>query len=81
MYLAEMISAQCPMPGDSLKSKSSDIDDGAGKVVDAVQTNDKTCHFLFIGQIDKAEANELVLNQLPQIEITIKALPYSFQEE
>lgn len=77
MYLAEINSKNCPKPGDELCSRGSDKTDGSGKVVDAVLTDPEHCVLLFIAQIAKAEAEELVLFDQPETEIKLKTLPYS----
>ena len=76
MYLAQIDSAICPQPGDELKAKSSEANDGSGKVVDAVRLNGTSCLLLFIAQIDKAESNELVLCDQPEVKLVLQALPY-----
>ncbi len=76
MFLAQIDSDQCPMPGDELKSRNSESKDGAGKVVDAIAINDSSCLMLFIAQIDKAEAGDLVLLNQPESAINLQSLPY-----
>ncbi len=76
MYLAQIDSSTCPQPGDELKAKSSEANDGSGKVVDAARLNDSSCLLLFIAQIDKAESNELVLSKQPEVKLDLQSLPY-----
>ncbi len=76
MYLAQLDSAQCPLPGDELKSRDAESKDGAGKVVDAICVNDNSCLMLFIAQIEKAEADDLVLLDQPDSAIKLQSLPY-----
>jgi tRNA-modifying protein YgfZ len=76
MYLARIASDHCPMPGDELKSRDAEGKDGAGKVVDAICENDNSCLMLFIAQIEKAEADNLVLLDQPDSAIKLQTLPY-----
>ena len=80
MFLAEVKSAQCPLPGDELRTVESDKPDSSGKVVDAVQIDAEKCLLLFIAQIDKAEQNKLVLVDQPDKKINLKTLPYSISD-
>lgn len=80
MYLAEVNTSNCPQPGDELSSRGADKTDGSGRVVDAVAVSVKRCLILFIAQINKTEANELVLFKQPDSTITLKPLPYSFPQ-
>jgi hypothetical protein len=77
MYLAELETTQCPNPGDELRSRDAEKADGSGKVVDAVIREDGHCSLLFIAQIAKADANELVLCDQPEARMILKPLPYS----
>jgi tRNA-modifying protein YgfZ len=76
MYLAQVSTSICPVAGDELKTRDAETSDGAGKVVDAVKLDDQSCLMLFIAQIEKAEAKALVLVEQPDVEISIKPLPY-----
>ncbi len=77
MYLAQIDSDQCPMPGDELKSRDAESKDGAGKVVDAISLNDNSCLMLFIAQIEKAETGDLALLDQPDLAIKLQPLPYN----
>ncbi len=79
MYLAELSSPDCPVPGDELRTADSPDRDGSGKIVDAVQIKKNKCLMLFVAQIEKAENDQLVLHDRPEGQINIKPLPYSFQ--
>jgi len=76
MYLAEMACSDCPQPGDELTRLGADKADGSGRVVDAVAISPGRCMLLFIAQIDKAEAGELLLLKQPSSELTLLPLPY-----
>jgi folate-binding protein YgfZ len=81
MYRAQILSSQCPQAGDELCSRGADAPDSSGKVVDAVTLDDDHCALLFIAQIAKADAGELVLCDQPQVELEILPLPYSIDPE
>lgn len=80
MYLAQLESEHCPRPGDELASQGSEKSDGSGKVVDAVQTEAGKCLMLFVAQIAKTKANELVLIDQPQSNFCLESLPYTVPE-
>jgi hypothetical protein len=77
MYLAELQSTECPLPGDEITSQGSVKNDGSGKVVDAVQIETTKCLMLFVAQIAKAQAGELLLATHPESKLTLKSLPYA----
>jgi folate-binding protein YgfZ len=77
MFLAQIESDQCPVPGDELKSRDAEKKDGAGKVVDAIAVNQNSCVMLFVAQIEKAEAGDLVLLSQPESVINLQPLPYA----
>ena len=81
MFLAEIRTDECPLAGDDLVVSGSDSADGSGKVVDAVFAQNGKCYCLFIAQIKKAEANQLILLQQPDSEIRLLDLPYSILDE
>ena len=81
MYRAQLQSSQCPQPGDELCTRGAAAPDSSGKVVDAVMREDGYCSLLFIAQIAKAEAGELVLCEQPEHELALLPLPYSFDAE
>jgi hypothetical protein len=80
MYVAEVGSSLCPIPGDELKSRNAVRPDGSGKVVDAVKLDDAHCLMLFSAKIDKTESNELVLVNQSDSSIILGKLPYSLPE-
>lgn len=80
MFLVEVNTSDCPKPGDELSSRGADKSDGSGRVVDAVAISPERCLMLFIAQINKTEANELVLLKQPESLINRKPLPYSFPQ-
>ncbi|MDJ0834560.1 MAG: folate-binding protein [Gammaproteobacteria bacterium] len=79
MYLAE-IKGVCPQPGDELQSRDSDKADGSGKVVDAIQLDQQNCRLLFIGQIEKAESDKLVLSAQIDAKMNLLPLPYAYAD-
>lgn len=81
MFLAEIRTDECPLAGDDLVVSGSDSADGSGKVVDAVFARNGKCYCLFIAQIKKAEANQLILLRQPDSEIRLLDLPYSILDE
>lgn len=81
MFLAEIRTDKCPLAGDDLVVSGSDSADGSGKVVDAVFARNGKCYCLFIAQIKKAEANQLILLRQPDSEIRLLDLPYSILDE
>ncbi len=80
MYLARVETTQQPQPIDELCDQSSDAADGSGKVVLSAQADDKHYHVLLVANIKKAEAGTLKLVDQPNAKLTIKKLPYSFEE-
>ena len=77
MYLAELQSNECPLPGDELISKGSEKNDGSGKVVDAVQVDKDKSIMLFVAQIAKAQSGELAMAGQPESMLALKTLPYT----
>lgn len=80
MYLASIESDTKPLVIEELCDLSSDKADGSGKVVLSAQADASHHHFLFVGNIKKAEANSLKLLNQPNAKVIIKKLPYSFEE-
>jgi hypothetical protein len=77
MYRARLSSRQCPKPGQDLRARDASESDSSGKVVDAVATGDGTCELLFVGRIDQAEADNLVLSSEPGASLELIDLPYA----
>ena len=81
MYLASVSGIPCPNAGDDLTTKGSDRADGSGKVVDAIQLSETENLMLFVAKIEPTEANELVLFKHPEQSISLRKLPYSYEEQ
>ncbi|MBL7001080.1 MAG: folate-binding protein YgfZ [Gammaproteobacteria bacterium] len=77
MFLAETACTDCPAAGDELSSRSAVNPDGSGKIVDAVELEPGRCILLFIAQIEKTEAGELVLVKQPSCSLSLLPLPYA----
>jgi len=80
MYLCRVESDIKPLPIEELCDLSSDSADGSGKVVLAAQADANHYEFLCVANIKKAEADTLKLVNQPNAKLTIKKLPYSFEE-
>lgn len=80
MYLASVETSTKPLAKDELCELSSDKADNSGKIVNSAQADNNHYHFLFVGNIEKAEANSLKLLNQPNAKLIIKKLPYSFEE-
>jgi len=79
MFLAQIETNLCPVPGDDLVALNAEIVDGSGKIVDAVMDNQGVCFCLFIAQIKKALDNGLKLLNQPQANIKLIDLPYAVE--
>ncbi len=77
MFLAQINTARLPQPGDQLVVKGKQVADGSGVIVDAAFDQDGLCHCLYIAQIGKAKAGDLILLAQPEALLTDLALPYS----
>jgi len=80
MFLVQLQSPNCPRPGDTLRSRDSDSEDGAGKVVDAMAIDSQHCLMLVIAQIARAETEQLVVSAQPDSALQYIDLPYSFED-
>lgn len=77
MYLARLETDQLPLPGDDLVARGKTEIDGSGVVVDAAFDTDGLCYCLYVAQIAKAEAGELILLDQPATSIGNVDLPYT----
>ncbi|MBL7002873.1 MAG: folate-binding protein YgfZ [Gammaproteobacteria bacterium] len=80
MYHLQVNSSQQPNPADELSSIKSDKADSSGKVVISAQSGEQQYDFLAVTKIDLMESNELKLHADPDAKLTIKKLPYSYED-
>jgi folate-binding protein YgfZ len=77
LFLANLETNQCPLPGDEICTKAATSADGSGMVVDAVIDDRGICHCLYVAQIKKANDQLLCLLSQPTVNFNSVDLPYS----
>ena len=81
MYLAHVDSPERPQPGDELCAPGEESGQGTGKIVEAQLAPGGGYDLLAVLQIGAAEAGEVHLGSDEGPRLTLKPLPYSFEDQ